>query len=121
MMFRITMLTVSVTPVSARQMNVSQKLRDTPKITVASPYPTTAQSKTDPRRWIWSTTRTMTALANTAPTEGAAYSQPYPLAPTRSTSCAKIGNSAVADEKNVTKKSSSMVERIMGEENTKRS
>src|SRR5262245_43618753 len=36
-------------------------------------------------------------------------------------SCAKIGRSAVADEKNVAKKSSSIVDRISGERNTKRS
>ena len=36
-------------------------------------------------------------------------------------SCAKIGSSAVADEKNVAKKSSNMVERIMGDEKTNRS
>src|SRR5690348_4419643 len=36
-------------------------------------------------------------------------------------SCAKIGSSAVADEKNVAKKSSSIVDRIMGERKTKRS
>ena len=36
-------------------------------------------------------------------------------------SCAKIGRSAVADEKNVAKKSSSMVDRISGERKTKRS
>ena len=35
-------------------------------------------------------------------------------------SCAKIGRSAVADEKNVAKKSSSIVDRISGERNTKR-
>ena len=34
-------------------------------------------------------------------------------------SCAKIGSSAVADEKNVAKKSSSIVERMSGDENTK--
>ncbi len=55
-----------------------------------------------------------------APTAGAAYSQPYPLAPTRRMSCAKIGRSAVADEKNVAKKSRSMVDRMSGERNTKR-
>ena len=33
----MTMLTVSVAPVSARQANVSQKDRDTPKTTVARP------------------------------------------------------------------------------------
>jgi hypothetical protein len=36
-------------------------------------------------------------------------------------SCAKIGSSAVADEKNVAKKSSSIVDRISGERKTKRS
>ena len=36
-------------------------------------------------------------------------------------SCAKIGSSAVADEKNVAKKSSSIVERMSGDRNTKRS
>ena len=35
-------------------------------------------------------------------------------------SCAKIGSSAVADAKNVAKKSSSIVERIIGERKTKR-
>ena len=35
-------------------------------------------------------------------------------------SCAKIGRSAVADEKKVAKKSSSIVDRIIGERNTKR-
>ena len=61
----------------------------------------------------------MTTLVSTAPTDGAAYSQPYPLAPTCRMSCAKIGSSAVADEKNVAKKSSSIVERMIGDENTK--
>ena len=37
----------------------------------------------------------------------------------RRTSCAKIGSSAVADEKNVAKKSSSIVERMIGDEKTK--
>ena len=36
-------------------------------------------------------------------------------------SCAKIGSSAVADEKNVAKKSSSIVERMIGLAKTKRS
>ena len=36
-------------------------------------------------------------------------------------SCAKMGSSAVADEKNVAKKSSSIVERMIGFANTKRS
>ncbi len=36
-------------------------------------------------------------------------------------SCAKIGSSAVADEKKVAKKSSSMVERISGDRKTNRS
>ena len=36
-------------------------------------------------------------------------------------SCAKIGSSAVADEKNVAKKSSSIVDRMSGERNTNRS
>src|ERR1043165_7062614 len=35
-------------------------------------------------------------------------------------SCAKIGSSAVADEKNVAKKSRSIVDRMSGERNTKR-
>ena len=60
----------------------------------------------------------MITLSRTAPTDGAAYSHPYPSAPTRSTSCANIGSSAVADEKNVAKKSSSIVERMIGDENT---
>ena len=34
-------------------------------------------------------------------------------------SCAKIGSSATADEKNVAKKSSSIVERMIGEVKTK--
>ena len=36
-------------------------------------------------------------------------------------SCAKIGSSAVADEKNVAKKSSSIVDRMSGDRNTNRS
>ena len=36
-MLRITMLTVSVAPVSARQANVSQNDREMPKTTVARP------------------------------------------------------------------------------------
>src|SRR5438309_4119524 len=64
---------------------------------------------------------TIAALIMTAPTAGAAYSHPYPLAPTFRMSCAKIGSSAVADEKNVAKKSSSIVERISGDRKTKRS
>ena len=36
-MLRITMLTVSVAPVSARQTNVIQNERDMPKTTVARP------------------------------------------------------------------------------------
>src|SRR5881628_376706 len=36
-------------------------------------------------------------------------------------SCAKIGSSAVADEKNVAKKSRSIVDRMSGERNTNRS
>jgi len=63
---------------------------------------------------------TIAALIIVAPTAGAAYSHPYPLAPTCRMSCAKIGSSAVADEKNVAKKSSSIVERISGDRKTKR-
>src|SRR5947209_12608238 len=63
----------------------------------------------------------MTALLTSAPVAGAAYSHQYPFAPTFRMSCAKIGSSAVADEKNVAKKSSSIVDRINGERNTKRS
>ena len=37
----------------------------------------------------------------TAPTAGAANSQPYPVGPTCRMSCAKMGRSAVAGEKNV--------------------
>ena len=36
-MLRMTMLTVSVAPVSARQQNVSQNERDSPNTTVARP------------------------------------------------------------------------------------
>ena len=50
-----------------------------------------------------------------SPDRGSRIQPAVSLAPTWRTSCAKIGNSAVADEKNVAKKSSSMVERIMGE------
>src|SRR4029450_6208793 len=57
-------------------------------------------------------------LLKTGPTDGAAYTHPYPLAPTPSTSCAKIGSRAVAEEKKVAKKSSSIVERMIGDENT---
>src|SRR6478672_5075625 len=67
-----------------------------------------------------STPPTIAALVSTAPAAGAAYNQPYPRAPTCSTSCAKIGSSAVADEKNVAKKSSSIVDRISGDLKTKR-
>src|SRR6267142_5369831 len=63
---------------------------------------------------------TIAALIIVAPTAGAAYSHPYPLAPTCRMSCAKIGSSAVADEKNVAKKSSSIVDRMSGERNTNR-
>ena len=45
---------------------------------------------------------------------------PYPRAPTLRMSCANIGRSAVADEKNVAKKSSSIVDRMSGEPNTNR-
>ena len=61
------------------------------------------------------------ALVATAPIAGAAYSQPYPRGPTARMSCAKIGSSAVADEKKVAKKSSSIVDRISGWRNTNRS
>src|SRR5881409_267655 len=63
----------------------------------------------------------MAALISTAPTAGAAYNHPYPRAPTSRMSCAKIGSSAVADEKNVAKKSRSIVERISGDRKTNRS
>src|SRR4030067_503859 len=58
--------------------------------------------------------------ATIAPTAGAAEGTPAPCAPTWSTSCANRGSSAVAEAKNVAKKSSSMVERISGVWNTKR-
>src|SRR4029453_2034946 len=67
-----------------------------------------------------STIGTITALVRSAPVAGAAYSHPYPFAPTRRMSCAKIGSSAVADEKNVAKKSSSIVDRISGDLKTNR-
>src|SRR5688572_30070409 len=113
------MLTVSAAPVTARQRKVRRNEWDKPNTIVAAPYAHTAQSSTTPRRSILSIDRTMTTLISTAPTDGAAYSHPYPLAPTRRMSCAKIGSRAVADEKNVAKKSSSIVERIIGEEKTK--
>ena len=50
MMLRITMLTVSVAPVSARQTKVSQKWRESPNTTVASPKPITAITSVWPRR-----------------------------------------------------------------------
>src|ERR1700687_959 len=62
----------------------------------------------------------MPPLVATAPPPAAAYSQPYPRAPTRRISCAKIGRSAVADEKNVAKKSSSIVDLISGDRKPKR-
>src|SRR5687767_9462495 len=64
--------------------------------------------------------RTSHALAATAPTEGAAYSQPKPAGPTCRMSAAKMGSNAVADEKKQALKSSSMLERINGEAYTKR-
>src|SRR6266516_153175 len=114
-------LTVSVAPVTARQKNVSQNERDRPKTTVANPYPATAYKRTNPRRSIRSASNTIAVLVTRAPAAGAAYSQPYPWAPTRRTSWAKIGSRAVADEKNVARKSSTMVDRITGDENTNRS
>src|SRR6516162_1857152 len=111
-MFLMTVLTVSDAPVSARQVNVSQNDRESPNTTVASPYPVTAQSSSRPRNSTRSVSGTIAPLANNAPDAGAAYSQPYPSAPTCSTTCAKMGKSAVADEKNVAKKSSSIVDRM---------
>src|SRR5688572_4974669 len=113
------MLTVSAAPVMARHKNVSRNEVDNPNTIVAAPYAHTAHSNTTPLRSILSIDRTITTLISTAPTEGAAYSHPYPFAPTCRMSCAKIGSSAVADEKKVAKKSSSMVERMIGDENTK--
>jgi 5'-3' exonuclease len=50
MTLRITVLTVSVAPVSARHRKVSQKLRDRPNTMVAAPKPSTAHSSVVPRR-----------------------------------------------------------------------
>src|SRR5262245_54521083 len=69
---RITMLMVSATPVSASAANVIQKLREKPKMTVASPYRPTAQSSTGPRRLMRLVSNTIAALIIVAPTAGAA-------------------------------------------------
>jgi hypothetical protein len=74
--FRITMLTVSAMPVSARQANVNQKVREKPKPTVASPYAATAHRRAAPRRSMRSVRKTIAALISVAPTAGAAYSHP---------------------------------------------
>ena len=87
----------SAAPVTARHRNVRRNEPDNPNTIVAAPYAHTAHSNTTPRRSIRSIDRTITTLISTAPTDGAAYSHPYPLAPTRRMSCAKIGRSAVAD------------------------
>src|ERR1700704_2460776 len=105
-MFLMIMLTVSAAPVTARHANVSQNERDTPNTTVARPKTATAHNSTGPRRLIWVVIGIIAALVATAPTAGAAYNQPYPRGPTARMSCAKIGSSAVADEKKVAKKSS---------------
>ena len=76
------MLTVSVAPVIARQKNVSQNDRDTPNTTVAAPNQPTAHSSVRPRRSIRSVSGTIAALVTRAPAAGAAYSHPYPSAPT---------------------------------------
>src|SRR5690349_6836901 len=79
-----------------------------------------AHRKTWPRRSIRCSVFTIQQLAATAPSEGAAYSQPKPAGPTCSTSVAKSGISAVADEKKAALKSSSIVERTSGVRSTKR-
>ena len=50
MMLRRTVLTVSVAPTSARQVKVSQKERENPNTTVATPWPITDQTMAGPRR-----------------------------------------------------------------------
>ena len=59
-------------PVAARQKNVSQNARESPKPIVASPYAATAHSSTRPRRPIRFTHHTIAALASRAPHDGAA-------------------------------------------------
>lgn len=56
----------------------------------------------------------ITSAALTAPIDCAAESQPYWITPMCKTSRTKRGISVLAEEKKVAKKSSTMVERMMG-------
>src|SRR3989304_3416186 len=106
-------LTESEAPTKTKASIARGKARASPKTIVANPKATTEIKKTGPWRrspGIWEIAR----AANLAPTDWAAESQPYSKTPTRKISRAKIGIKVLADEKKVAKKSSTMLERMIG-------
>src|SRR3989304_4681108 len=113
MVLRMMVLTESEAPTKTKASIASEKARDKPKAIVANPKATTETRKTGPWRRISSICE-MIAAAMVAPIAWAADNHPYPTAPTCRTSRAKIGIRVLADEKKVAKKSSSMLDRMMG-------
>src|SRR4029078_10369214 len=89
----------------------SQKLVDRPKTAVQMPYRMTASSRIGPWRRNGPHTDS-SALAATAPTDGAAYSSPTSSEQTFKISVANNGSSTVAEPSRVARKSSSIVLQI---------
>ena len=79
--WRTTTLMLSSAPVRKSIAQESQKLRDRPKMMVASPKPATASSMARPARRMGGRCASRMAMQK-APTAGAARSQPNPCAPT---------------------------------------
>ena len=117
------MLTVSAAPVSARQANVSQNVaREAEDDRRERRTPPPPRAASGPRRTIRSVSGTIAALVVERAHRRRGVQPAVALRRRRCRmSCAKIGSSAVADEKNVAKKSRSIVERISGDRKTKRS
>ena len=116
---RMTMLTLSNAPTSASAPSDSQKLRDKPKIIVATPKPATTHSKVLPACCIGGR-RVRTSAISVAPTAGAARSQPKPSAPTCNTSLANTGSNATAPPNNTANKSSVIADSTSRSRNTNR-
>src|SRR6202162_5574039 len=117
--WRMTVEIASARPTDASAAMVNTKLREKPKTTVAAPYAATETRKMRP--WREGSGRTETKIdPASAPTAGMATRIPYPLAPTFRTWSAKIGRSDIEPEKNVARKSRTIVQTMSGVVNTKR-
>ena len=102
---RMTTLTMSAAPVTINATSDKIKLVETPNTSVARPYTATASNIRRPT--LRSTgQRVSTADISSAPTAGAARSNPRPVGPTCRISFANIGNSAVAPPSSTANKSS---------------